>query len=55
MSTLTSFQFIVILYIFFRAGDTTISAIIARDILRIICYGIVALLALVFIILLFVR
>lgn len=43
--------FITILYILVRAGDLAISAAIARASIRAVCYGIVAILALAFVVL----
>lgn len=42
---------IILLYILFRAGDLAISAGIARDTIRAVLYGIVAILALIALIL----
>jgi hypothetical protein len=51
MSTLINPQFIIVLFVLIRAGDIAISAAIARDAVRSLLYGIVAILALVFVVL----
>jgi len=47
MRTLIQFQTVVLLFIVIRAGDLAIGAAIARDTIRAVCYGIVAILALI--------
>lgn len=47
MHTLIDPTFILVLFVLIRAGDIAITAGIARDTLRAILYGIVAILALV--------
>lgn len=43
--------FITVLFVLARAGDLAISAAIGRSYIRAICYGIVAILALAFVVL----
>jgi hypothetical protein len=50
MKTFLNPLFVVLLFVAVSAGDTAISAAIARNTIRAICYGIVALLALIVII-----
>ncbi len=47
MKTLLQPLFILLLFVLVRAGDLAISAAIGRGILRAVCYGIVAVLALI--------
>lgn len=51
MSTLIDPQFILILFVLIRSGDIAIGSAIARDTVRAIVYGIVAILALIFVVL----
>ena len=51
MSTLINPQFILVLFVLIRAGDIAISAAIARDTIRAICYAIVAILSIIFVVL----
>jgi hypothetical protein len=51
MATLISFQFIVALAVLVYCADTAITNAIARRYVRVFCYGIVALLALIFVVL----
>lgn len=50
MSTLLQPFFILVLYVLVRSADIAISASIARDIIRAIFYGIVAILALIYVV-----
>ncbi len=46
MRTLIQPLFVLLLFVLVRAGDLAISAAIARSVIRAVCYGIVAVLAL---------
>jgi hypothetical protein len=50
-SIFTNSLLIIVIYVLVRSADLAISSAIARDIIRSICYGIVAILALVFVVL----
>lgn len=50
MNTLIQLFFIIALYVLIRSADMAISASIVRDIIRAIFYGIVAILALIYIV-----
>jgi hypothetical protein len=54
MATLINPQFILVLFVLIRAGDLAISSAIARDTIRAVLYGFVAVLALIFVVLTFV-
>jgi len=54
MSTFINPQFILVLFVLIRAGDLAISSAIARDTIRSILYGFVAILALIYVVLTFV-
>lgn len=49
MSTLIQSTFVLVLFVLVRCADLSISAAIARAYIRTVCYGIVAILALVYI------
>ena len=51
MHTLIQFQFIVLLFVVVRSGDIAIGAAVARDTIRALVYGLVAILALIAVIL----
>lgn len=51
MRALIQPQNIILLFVFIRAGDIAIVAAVARDTIRAVCYGIVAILALIALIL----
>lgn len=51
MSTFINSQFILVLFVLIRAGDIAISAAIARDTIRAICYAISSILAVIFVVL----
>ena len=50
MNTLIQPLFILVFYVLIRSADIAISASIARDIVRAIFYGIVAILALIYVV-----
>jgi hypothetical protein len=47
MSTLLQPQFIILLFVLVRSGDIAIGSARARDTIRALCYGIVAILAII--------
>ena len=51
MAAFITVAFITVLFILARAGDLAISAAIGRSYIRAFCYGIVAILALAFVVL----
>jgi len=51
MAVLLQPPFIILLFVLVRSGDLAISAGISRDTIRAICYGIIAILALVVVVL----
>lgn len=51
MSTFINPTFILVFFILIRAGDLAISAAIARDTIRAICYAIASILAMIFVVL----
>ena len=55
MHQLLSFSVIVLLFVVVRAGDIAISSSVARDVLRAVLYGLVALLALIALVLVLIH
>jgi hypothetical protein len=56
MSVLIQSTFVLVLFVLVRCADLSISSAIARGYIRAVCYGIVALLALIYIVIaLFIR
>lgn len=51
MAVLLQPPFIILLFVLVRSGDLAISAGIARDTIRAICYGFIAILALIVVVL----
>lgn len=50
MSTLIQSTFVLVLFVLVRCADLSISSAIARGYIRAVCYGIVAILALIYIV-----